>query len=350
MWSRVASGRPRAPRLQRVRGAQPRPARARPKAGLFDPDVGHDAARATSSSSTPAAPASPAQAATSAQYDGFALQGAQGAGRVEPRRCSEFAPSVWLGSVAFARTGPGQVQRPVRRAPRASCASSTPASRPTPTCAAAASPTCSSRPATRSAARSGCARCATSGSRVVVTGFAAEGESYAVIEPGARRPLHLLALRRTACATSSSPGAARSPPAAGARVHAAHVPGARRLDRDRRRERFYYTNGRGVYLATDPPPIFARPAALESPRPDREESLGRRTDRQAVPAVRVRGRAREDPRVRERGGRDEPRPPRPRGGAGGRLPQRRRAADVLRRLLRRRDGPGDPRPRARAST
>ena len=48
-----------------------------------------------------------------------------------------------------------------------------------------------------------------------------------------------------------------------------------------------------------------------------------------------------------RGRRDEPRPPRRRSGQGGRLSRRRRAADVLRRLQRPGDGPGDPRPRGR---
>ena len=95
------------------------------------------------------------------QYDGFDFK---------ERKVTGASTATLLGvrAVGVARLGrvrahgPGQVQRPVHRAPRASCARSTTACRPTPTCAAAASPTCSSRRATASAARSGCARCATS--------------------------------------------------------------------------------------------------------------------------------------------------------------------------------------------
>ena len=61
----------------------------------------------------------------------------------------------------------------------------------------------------------------------------------------------------------------------------------------------------------------------------------------------VRGGQGEDQRVRARRRARQPRALRPRGGAGRRLPRRRRAADVLRRLQRPGAGPGDARPRGR---
>ena len=79
----------------------------------------------------------------------------------------------------------------------------------------------------------------------------------------------------------------------------------------------------------------------------RTDGDGQSSTWQDLAAVHLQGGPREDPRVRERGRRGQPRPPRPRRGAGGRLPRRRGAADVRGRLLRGRDGSGDPRPRGR---
>ena len=68
----------------------------------------------------------------------------------------------------------------------------------------------------------------------------------------------------------------------------------------------------------------------------------------ARPGIRSRSRSRRaDHPVRRRDRRGQPAPPRRRGRASGGLPRRRRAADVLRRLLGPGDGPGDPRPRGR---
>ena len=69
-------------------------------------------------------------------------------------------------------------------------------------------------------------------------------------------------------------------------------------------------NGRGVFQATDPCGFAA--ARLESPR---RMAPPRRALGQDLSAVRVRGGPREDPRVRACGRRGEPRSPRPRGGA-----------------------------------
>ena len=102
-----------------------------------------------------------------------------------PRRTAARSsrPSVWIGAVAFGQQRAGAVQRALRRAAQDEAAGSTSACRPRPTCARTGSPTCTSRRATRPApflrvrgARGG-------KSRVVVTGFAAEGESYRVSNP-----------------------------------------------------------------------------------------------------------------------------------------------------------------------
>ena len=100
-------------------------------------------------------------------------------------------------------------------------------------------------------------------SRVVVTGFASEGESYAVSSPVLTgRYIHWLQedrMRNEFFAGRALAG----PREAALEFTQRTFPG--RVDSIAiTRERFYYTNGKGLYLATDPPPIFAA-ARLESP-------------------------------------------------------------------------------------
>ena len=72
-----------------------------------------------------------------------------------------------------------------------------------------------------------------------------------------------------------------------------------------------------------------------------------RCGRQGMARDHLPGGTGEDQGVRERAGDRQPGPPRRRGGPRGRLPRRRRAADVRRRLQRPGAGAGDPRPRGR---
>jgi hypothetical protein len=101
-WSRVGSdGRSRL--VHRV-GQKGRDVPVRPKSGgLFDPDVGTTTRGNETIVYTRCAGLS-GRDCDVWQYDGFdrterKVPGASSA------RCSEFAPSVWLGTVAFARTG-----------------------------------------------------------------------------------------------------------------------------------------------------------------------------------------------------------------------------------------------------
>ena len=152
VWSRVArDGRARL--VQRVRGRN-RDLPVQPKAGLFDPDVGTTPRGNFTVVYTRCAGLS-GQGCDVWQYDGFDFKERKVPG-ASTATCSEFAPSVWLGSVAFARTGPGSCNGlfVVRRG---KLRSSTTAYRRIPTCAARTSRTCSSRRATAPAPTSACA-------------------------------------------------------------------------------------------------------------------------------------------------------------------------------------------------
>ena len=179
-------------------------------------------------------------------------------GRLDRDGCSEFAPSVWLGAVAFARSGPGRCNGLyiVRR--ETSCAGSTAACRPRPTCAAAGSPTCFIPPGDTTPqpdprprrARRALAR----------RGHRLRGRGRELSRSAARcstgRYIHWLQEDRDPQRVLRGPALARSASSV-LEFTQPHVPRRVELARDPRAERFYYTNGKGLYLATDPPPIFA---------------------------------------------------------------------------------------------
>jgi hypothetical protein len=249
VWSRVArDGMARL--VQRVRGRN-RDLPVQPKAGLFDPDVGTTPRGNFTVVYTRCAGLS-GQGCDIWQYDGFdfkerKVQGASTA------TCSEFAPSVWLASVAFARTGPGKCNGlyVVRRGKLRKIDNRVPAETDLRGGRVAylfipPGDTLRSQIRVRTLRHKR--------SRVIVTGFAAEKESYAVSSPVlTSRYVHWLQEDRV-----------RNDFFAGRAL----VPRRPVLEFTQRtfprrvgsiaitRERFYYTNGKGVYLATDPPPIF----------------------------------------------------------------------------------------------
>jgi hypothetical protein len=103
VWSRL--GRDGRARLMSLTSSGPRDLPVRPKDGLFDPDVGTSRSghqvvvytRCTGLSG---------QGCDIWQYDDGKRRERKVAG-ASSVHCSEFAPSVWIGAVAFARTGPG---------------------------------------------------------------------------------------------------------------------------------------------------------------------------------------------------------------------------------------------------
>lgn len=104
VWSRVGrDGRGRL--VERVFGRE-RDARARPKDGLFDPDLG------TNRRGNRVIVYTRCAGLTGRDCDVWELDYGRGRERKLPgassARCSEFAPSLWIGSVAFARAGPGE--------------------------------------------------------------------------------------------------------------------------------------------------------------------------------------------------------------------------------------------------
>jgi hypothetical protein len=251
VWSRV--GRDGLARLvQRVRGRN-RDLPVKPKTGLFDPDVG-TTPRGNFTVVYSRCAGLSGQGCDVWQYDGFdfkerKVQGASTA------TCSEFAPSVWLGSVAFARTGPGRCPGlfVVRRGKLRKVDDRVPADtdlRGGRVAYLFIPPGDSSRSQIRVRILRN------KRSHRVVSGFAAKGESYAVSSPVmTSRYIHwlqedrrrndffagrgLVTLRQTALEFTQRtfPG----------RVDSIAIT----------RDRLYYTNGRGVYLATDPPATFA---------------------------------------------------------------------------------------------
>jgi hypothetical protein len=250
VWSRVArDGQARL--VQRVRGRN-RDLPVKPKAGLFDPDVGTTPRGNFTVVYTRCAGLS-GQGCDVWQYDGFDFKERKVPG-ASSATCSEFAPSVWLGSVAFARTGPGKCNGlfVVRRGKLRRVDNRVPAE----------TDLRGGRVAYlfippgdmfRSQIRVRTLR--QKRSRVVVTGFAAEKESYAVTSPVLTgRYIHWLQEDRVR--KEFFAGRALAAPRRSALEFTQRTfPG--RVDSIAiTRERFYYTNGKGLYLATDPPPIF----------------------------------------------------------------------------------------------
>jgi hypothetical protein len=250
VWSRIArDGQARL--VQRVRGRN-RDLPVKPKAGLFDPDVGTTPRGNFTVVYTRCAGLS-GQGCDVWQYDGFNFKERKVEG-ASSARCSEFAPSVWLGSVAFARNGPGKCNGlfVVRRGKLRRLDTRVPAEtdlRGGRVAYLYVPPGDTFRSYLR------VRNVRNKRSRLVVTGFAAEGESYGVSSPVLTgRYIHWLQEDRVrneffaGRALAAHPGALefvqRTFPG---RVDSIAIT----------RDRFYYTNGKGLYLATDPPPVFA---------------------------------------------------------------------------------------------
>ena len=251
VWSRVArDGQARL--VQRVRGRN-RDLPVKPKAGLFDPDVGTTPRGNLTIVYTRCVGLS-GQGCDIWQYDGFDLKERKVPG-ASTATCSEFAPSVWLGSVAFARTGPGKCKGlyVVRRGKLRKVDSRVPAE----TDLRGGRVTYLFVPpgdTLRSQIRVRTLR--NKRSRVIVTGFASEGESYAVSSPVMTgRYIHWLQEDRVRDEFFAGRALAAS---RGAPLEFTQRTFPGRVDSIAiTRERFYYTNGKGLYLATDPPPVFA---------------------------------------------------------------------------------------------
>jgi hypothetical protein len=107
VWSRV--GRDGRSRLVERRFGREVDTRAKPKDGLFDPDLG------TNRRGNRVIVYTRCAGLTGRDCDVWELdysRTSRGRERKLPgassSRCSEFAPSIWIGSVAFARSGPGE--------------------------------------------------------------------------------------------------------------------------------------------------------------------------------------------------------------------------------------------------
>jgi hypothetical protein len=103
VWSRL--GRDGRARLVRLVDGSPRDVPVHPKDGLFDPDTGTNRRGHQVIVYTRCAGLS-GQGCDIWQYDDGKRRERKVAG-ASSDRCSEFAPSVWIGTVAFARSGPG---------------------------------------------------------------------------------------------------------------------------------------------------------------------------------------------------------------------------------------------------
>jgi len=250
VWSRVArDGLARL--VQRVRGRN-RDLPVQPKAGLFDPDVGTTPRGNFTVVYTRCAGLS-GQGCDVWQYDGFDFKERKVKG-ASTATCSEFAPSVWLGSVAFARTGPGKCNGlfVVRRGKLRRVDNRVPADTDLRG-GRVAYLFIPSGDAFRSQVRLRTLR--NKRSRVIVTGFAAQKESYAVSSPVMTgRYIHWLQEDRVRNDFFAGRALLTGKPAL--EFTQRTFPG--RVDSIAiTRERLYYTNGKGVYLATDPPATFA---------------------------------------------------------------------------------------------
>jgi hypothetical protein len=177
-WARVGSdGRSRL--VHRIRNRN-RDLPVRPKAGLFDPDLGTNAQGHRVIVYTRCAGLS-GRNCDVWQYDVADRRESKVPG-ASTGECSEFAPSVWIGAVAFGSSGPGRCSGLyiARRRTRLRLDERVPAETDLRAHRVAylhIPPGDTNRTFVRiRGARGG-------KSRVVVTGFAAEGESYRVSNP-----------------------------------------------------------------------------------------------------------------------------------------------------------------------
>jgi hypothetical protein len=250
-WSRLgADGRARL--VHRIRG-KGRDVPVRPKSGgLFDPDVGTTARGNETIVYTRCAGLS-GRDCDVWQYDGFDRREHKLAG-ASSSRCSEFAPSVWIGAVAFGRTGPsgcaglyvarrGKVRRLDTRVP-------------------ADTDLRGDRvtylflpPANTSRSYIRVRRMSRGHSRLVVSGFAGEGESFRVSSPvlEGRYLYWLIAdLGRNEQFAARTLVRRRAPLEFSDRLLPRSATSMALV-----RERLYYTDRLGLFLANQPPPTFA---------------------------------------------------------------------------------------------
>ena len=222
----------------------------RPKAGLFDPDLGTNAQGHRVIVYTRCAGLSGQQLRRLA-----VRRGATAASRKVPGAstagCSEFAP-VGLdrrGRVRAQRAG--EVQRPLHRAARTRLRLDERVPAETDLRAHRVAylhipPGDTTRTFVRvRGARGG-------KSRVVVTGFAAEGESYRVSNP-ILDSRYVYWLQQDQIRNEFFAGRANAIRQLGARVHATACSRARSTRSRSPARGIFYTNGQGLYLATDPP-------------------------------------------------------------------------------------------------
>ncbi len=259
VWSRVArDGLARF--VQRVRGRN-RDLPVKPKAGLFDPDVG-TTQRGNFTVVYSRCAGLSGQGCDVWQYDGFDFKERKVPG-ASTQTCSEFAPSVWLGSVAFARTGPGKCNGLfiVRRGKLRRIDSRVPADTDLRGGRVAylfipPGDTFRSQIRLRTLREKR--------SRVIVTGFAAQNESYAVSSPVlVGRYINWLQEDRVRNDFFAGRALVTGKPAL--EFTQRTFPGPRRLDRDHARAPLLHE--RQGRVPGDRPSGRLRTARLESPRP-----------------------------------------------------------------------------------
>lgn len=245
VWSRVG-GDGRSRLVQRV-GNRNRDLPVRPKAGLFDPDL------ATTRGGNIGIVYTRCAGLTGKNCDVWLYDGRDRRERKVPgassTKCSEFAPSMWLGAVAFGRTGPtgcnglyiarrGRVLKLDERVPAETDL------RAHRVAYVHIPPTDTTRSILRvRGARGG-------KSRVVVTGFAAEGESYRVSDPIIDAH-NVYWLQQDAIRNEFFAGRANAIRSSVLEFTTRLFPGNVDSIAVGRRGGVYYTNGQGVYLATD---------------------------------------------------------------------------------------------------
>lgn len=244
VWARVGSdGRSRL--VQRIRNRN-RDLPVRPKSGLFDPDLATTRRGSVGIVYTRCAGLS-GRNCDVWQYDGLNRRERKVPG-ASSDRCSEFAPSMWLGAVAFGRTGPGDCNglyiarrgRVLKLDDRVPAETDLRAHR---VAYVHIPPGNTSRTFVRvRGARGG-------RSRVVVTGFAAEGESYRVSNP-ILDSRYVNWLQQDQIRNEFFAGRANAIRSSVLEFTNRLFPGM--VDSIAvARAGIYYTNGQGLYLATD---------------------------------------------------------------------------------------------------
>lgn len=244
VWARVGSdGRSRL--VHRIRNRN-RDLPVRPKAGLFDPDLGINAQGHRVIVYTRCAGLS-GRDCDVWQYDVASRRESKVPG-ASTAACSEFAPSVWIGAVAFGSSGPGRCNGLyiVRRKTRLMLDERVPAETDLRAHRVAylhIPPGDTTRTFVRvRGARGG-------KSRVIVTGFAAEGESYRVSNP-ILDSRYVYWLQQDQIRNEFFAGRANAIQGSVLEFTSRLFPGAVN-SLAVARAGIFYTNGQGLYLATD---------------------------------------------------------------------------------------------------